>query len=70
MLVYVCKSMSSKIFDEENSYFPQWLIDKTKERKNIEEEKKIRKQSICDIPVLKWSNQIEGNSANTGFINK
>ena len=44
-------------------------IEKEEEREG-EKEKKIRKQSICDLPVLKWSSQILGNSANTGLINK
>ena len=39
-----------------------------KERKEMEEEKKVRRQSVCDIPVFTWSQDLIGQVAGTGFI--
>jgi hypothetical protein len=42
--------------------FPQWLIEQTKNRQEMEEERKLRKQSICDIPILSWNKHFKGQT--------
>ena len=68
MLVYVSKPLSDSLFSGEDKY-PQWLLDKTQERKVMEEEKKVKKQSICNVPVLKWAD-FKGTTARTGFLSR
>jgi ubiquitin carboxyl-terminal hydrolase 7 len=71
MLVYVSKDLFGELFEAKENMFPSWLIEKTKERKELEEEKKIRKQSICDLPVLRWGrNFLAQNVQGMGFISK
>lgn len=62
MLVYIDKDMYKSMFEEIRPDFPQWLIEKTKYRQKMEEEKKVRKQSICDLPVLRWGKHFQGQS--------
>ena len=35
----------------------------------MEEEKKVKKQSICNVPVLKWAD-FKGTTARTGFLSR
>jgi hypothetical protein len=54
MLVYVSRNYKAELFSSRSPIFPQWLIDQTRSKIEQDEEKKIRKQSICGIPILSW----------------
>ena len=69
MLVYVSKPLFGKLFDK-NDVFPSWLQEATNERREMEEEKKMRKQSVCDVPILRWSDNFLSQAAGTGFLSK
>lgn len=55
MLVYLSKEHYRKL-TVEDARLPEWLVEHTKMKLSLDEEKKLRKQSICDIPLLKWKN--------------
>ena len=69
MLVYGNKQLYPMLFEELKPQFPQWLIQQTKYRQQMEQERKVRKQSICDIPVLRWSKHFQGEIiSGMGFL--
>ena len=69
MLVYVSKPLFGKLF-KKNDAFPSWLQEATNERKEMEEERKMRKQSVCDLPILKWNDHFLAKAAGTGLLSK
>jgi hypothetical protein len=53
MLVYLSSHHSHQL-TAEDSRLPEWLVEHTRMKLSLDEEKKLRKQSICDIPLLRW----------------
>jgi hypothetical protein len=52
MLVYLSRQYSQELTADNR--LPEWLVEHTKMKLTLDEEKKMRKQSICDIPLLRW----------------
>lgn len=69
MLVYANKNIHNLLFEELKPEFPDWLIKQTQYRQEMEEEKKLRKLSICDIPILRWNQHFLNHSTDgLGFV--
>lgn len=61
LLVYVSREYRQQLLEgEQMDELPKWLIENTKRKQTIEEDKKLRKLSICDTPIWHWKNVLAG----------
>lgn len=61
LLVYVSREYRQLLLDgQHKDELPKWLIENTKKKQSLEEDKKLRKLSICDITIWHWEKVMAG----------
>jgi hypothetical protein len=70
MLVYLDNNQLSQLMEEKENY-PHWIIEEYNNRVEEEEQKKAKKQTVSDIPLLNFDKDLKGKRSETiGFVPK